>query len=115
MTNLLKNIGIILASVVISVSVMAMQAPKEEVTGGVYNQVTQEFREGLKAGTSNQFQVANDGDLSTTGTVAIGTSSATSSVNFGRACWTVTRAGGSQLFVWFTAQGALATSTSSCL
>lgn len=56
--------------------------------------------------------------LDIAGAATFGSPTASSSVNFGKACWTVTTDVGSTTYVYFTGVGTnsrLATSTTSCL
>lgn len=53
-------------------------------------------------------------DLTVTDDTIFGSSAATTSVNFGKVCWTVTTAIGSTTYVTFNSTGVLATSTTNC-
>lgn len=63
MTNGIKYIGLSLLGLVVGLLLGVNLAPQN--VGGVYNQVINEFRQGLKAGTTNQFVVTNTGAVST--------------------------------------------------
>lgn len=64
MTDFLKFAGTFVAGAVIAL-VVAPSAGK--MFGGQYSTVAQYFTQGIYAGTTNQFSVENDGDVSTTG------------------------------------------------
>ena len=66
MANILKLAGALVAGVVIGYFAVG------PTFGGVYNQVSNTFREGLNAGTTNQFTVSSAGVVSTSGTLAAG-------------------------------------------
>ena len=112
MLNNVTTVIAILALVLGGVAVFSdgTPVPPEYLpVGGTVGYQKQSFLEGFYAGTSRQVEVTR------TGAVTIGTASATSSVNFGRACWTVTANDGDTVYVFFDANGSLATSSSSCL
>lgn len=60
-----KAIGICIAGLAVGLLVSALwkTAPSEPVSGGVYNNVSNYFREGLFAGGTNQFSVDANGTL----------------------------------------------------
>jgi len=60
----LKSIGLVITGLVIG-SVISL-ALTSGGYGGVYNQVNNEFFQGLKAGSANQFEVQADGDIALT-------------------------------------------------
>lgn len=68
MTNTIKNIGLVIAGVVVG---LLISAGSDGLFGGVYNQVTNYFRDGIKIGTSNQLIIDGDGDLTSTGETAV--------------------------------------------
>jgi hypothetical protein len=64
MTKFLKNTGLVIAGVVVGLLFSAVVSSLEPSTlGGVYNQVNNTFREGIKVGTSDQFSVTSAGAL----------------------------------------------------
>lgn len=103
MTNTLKMLlsGVLGGLVVLLLS--GVFTPDRGI-GGVYSITEQYFTSGI--------DVVGTADLN--GSVEIGSSAATSSVNFGRACWTVTANDGDTTYVFFNGTGSLATSSSSC-
>lgn len=71
--------------VVLSFSVANLKSQSSNL-GSVYNRVVQEFRAGLKAGTSNQFVVSNAGAITTSADItATGTTSITGPMTLGSA------------------------------
>jgi hypothetical protein len=59
----IQTIGLVIAGVIVSILFSASSTAMQ--LGGIYNQVTNEFRQGLKAGTSNQFVISNTGAITT--------------------------------------------------
>lgn len=53
-------------------------------------------------------------DLVVTDDATFGTSAATTSINFGKACWTITTSQGSTTYAFFNSTGVLATSSTTC-
>lgn len=53
-------------------------------------------------------------DLVVTDDATFGSSAATTSINFGKACWTITTSQGSTTYAFFSSTGTLSTSTTSC-
>lgn len=66
MTKIQKIILGIVAVITVMLLFAAI-APKNGGVGGVYNQVINEFRAGLKAGTSNQLVISSAGNITSTG------------------------------------------------
>jgi len=66
MTNTIKNIGLVIAGVVVG---LLISAGSNSLFGGVYNQVNSYFRQGIEVGTSSQFDVDSSGNVVTTGSV----------------------------------------------
>ena len=71
----LKILGIVIAGIVISVFISAVNKPSNNLKG-TYSQVIQYFTQGLKAGTSNQLVISNAGAITTSGAIT-GTGDAT--------------------------------------
>lgn len=69
MTNTIKIIAIGVAGVIVG---LLISATSNNGLGGVYNQVNQEFYQGLKVGTSNQFVVESDGDIVSSAAADVG-------------------------------------------
>ncbi len=69
MTNILKYVGFTVAGIVVGLLISAFTGG--HLFGGVYNQVTNYFAQGLSAGASNQFSVDAQGNLTTTATTTI--------------------------------------------
>jgi len=72
MTEIQKYLGIAIGGVVIGL--LATLFLGGASFGGVYNQVINEFHEGIKVGKSNQFVIDSAGALTTTGGLTIGAS-----------------------------------------
>jgi hypothetical protein len=70
MTNIPKALGFVVAGVVIGYLAAALMGGQS--FSGVYNQVNNTFREGIKVGTSDQFSISSAGVVSTSATVAVG-------------------------------------------
>lgn len=64
MTKFAKTAGLVFAGVIVG---LLLSAASSNRLGGVYNQVTNYFREGIKVGTSNQFEVTSAGAVTTSG------------------------------------------------
>lgn len=58
--------------VVLFFSVANLKSNVSPSVGSVYNRVVQEFRAGLKAGTSNQLVISSTGGITTTGATSFG-------------------------------------------
>lgn len=69
MTDLPKSV-VFIAGAVIGLVASVMFSGGMNLSG-VYNQVNNTFREGIKAGASDQFYVETDGDVVTSGDVTI--------------------------------------------
>lgn len=67
MTKYLKNIGLVIAGVIVGLFLSATVFSAK--LGGVYNTVAQYFPQGLQAGTSNQLVVSSTGALTTSGAI----------------------------------------------
>lgn len=102
MTDILKTIGISVAVVIVALLLTGNIGGNDGV-GGTYEIRKQFFSAGVETD-----------DLTVTDDTVFGTSAATTSVNFGKACWTVTTAIGSTTYVTFNSTGVLATSTTNC-
>ena len=73
----------ILLGIVTVITVMLLSAaliPSSQSVGGVYNQVTKFFYDGINVGTNNQFTVSSTGVLSSSGAASIG--SITAGLNY---------------------------------
>ena len=75
MKNFLKYAGIVFAGVIVGLLLSA--ASSNKTLGNVYQQVTQYFYQGIKVGTSDQFQVSETGAVTSTGTLKIGSNGST--------------------------------------
>ncbi len=110
MTDILKHVGISVAVVVVALLLTGNLGGS--AVGGVYEITKQNFGAGIDVtGT------ATTDDLTVQDDTIFGSASASSSVNFGRACWEVTTNVGSTTFVSFIGTGTnvrIATSTTSC-
>lgn len=65
------NIGIAIAGVIVGL-LIALVLPLNSSLGGVYNQVNNTFREGIKVGTSDQFQISKVGAIVSNALTAVG-------------------------------------------
>src|SRR5215207_8716139 len=80
-TNILKLAGIAVAGIVVGLLASASGVVN---LGGIYNQTSNYFSQGIYAGLTNQFSVDTDGDVTTSGDVVITTAAnATSSLTVG--------------------------------
>lgn len=70
MTEIQKYLGVAVGGVVIGLLATFLLGGAS--FGGVYNQVINEFRQGIKVGTTNQFIIDSVGALTTTGGLTIG-------------------------------------------
>lgn len=112
MTEILKQIGISVAVVVVALLLTGGFNSASNV-GGVYEITKQYFASGIEA-----TDVAVTDDLTVTDDTIFGSASASTSVSFGKACWEVTTNVGSTTYISFIGTGTtvrLATSTTSCL
>jgi hypothetical protein len=66
MSNNIKIVVAVLVGAVVGLGVSAV-IPRESALGGVYSQVSNTFADGIKVGSSDQFQVSSTGGLSITG------------------------------------------------
>lgn len=69
MTNFLQGLGFVIAGIVVGLSFSAFNSG---FFGGVYNQVNNTFREGIKVGTSDQYSIDSSGVLTSTGNATVG-------------------------------------------
>lgn len=69
MTNLYKSAGFVIAGIIVGLLFSAFGG---STLGGVYNQVNTTFREGIKVGTSDQFQISSAGAVTTSGAFTVG-------------------------------------------
>lgn len=78
MTNTQKAVGLVIAGAVIGLllSLIAGSRGSDITAGGVYNQVTNYFKEGLVVGGASQFSISSAGAITTSGNI-IQTSGAT--------------------------------------
>lgn len=114
MTDILKTIGISVAVVIVALLLTGNIGGNGSV-GGTYEITKQYFAAGLEATdvtVTDDVTVADD--LTVTDDTIFGTSAATTSINFGKACWEVTTSQGSTTYVYFRSTGTLATSSTSC-
>ena len=102
MTDILKQIGIRVAVVVVALLLTGGFGGSTGV-GGTYEITKQFFSAGIEAT-----------DVTVTDDLVVGSAAATSSSNFGKACFTVTTQAGGTLYVFFRSTG-IATSSTSCL
>lgn len=110
MLDILKTTGISVAVVIVALLLTGGFGGGS--VGGVYEITRQNFTEVVAQ------DISVSDDLTVTDDVVFGSASATSSANFGRACWQVTTNVGSTTFISFIGTGPsvrLATSTTSCL
>ncbi len=84
-------------SIVVVVVALLLTGTKDGI-GGTYEITKQYFTNGIDV----------------QGGATIGSTSATSSINFGKACWTVGTVTGGTTYVSFNSTGSLATSSTSC-
>lgn len=59
----LKSIGLVVAGVIVG---LLFSVVKSDNLGGVYNKVQNHFERGIVAGTSQQFEIEDDGDVVST-------------------------------------------------
>ena len=90
-----------------------------ESLGGVYSVTSKYFNDGIVVDTSTLVVDAPNnfvgvGSSTPTRLLSIGTAGATSSVNLGKVCYTVTTSTGGTVFYWYGPSGNVASSTSSC-
>jgi len=76
MTNILKNIGLVIAGVIVGLLFSAISV-KSNPVGGVYNQVTKYFYDGINVGTSGQYTISSTGAVTNTASVTTGTNGST--------------------------------------
>lgn len=120
--QILKTIGVGILGVV--VGLLLAGAFQNENVGGVYSNVTKNFTDGVFTGgitvdtstllvdaTNNRVGI---GTTSPAVLLAVGTAGATSSVNLGKVCYTVTTSNGGTVYYWYGASGNVASSTTSC-
>lgn len=116
MTDILKQIGISVAVVVVALLLTGNFGGG--AVGGTYEITKQYFAAGIDVtGSATADDVVAEDDLTVSDDVTFGSASASSSVNFGRACWEVTTNVGSTTYVSFIGTGSsvrIATSTTSC-
>jgi hypothetical protein len=84
-------------------------AGPQDGVGGTYEITKQFFSAGIEVDGTTQVET-----LDVDGATTFGSPTATTSINFGRACWRVTTTTGSTTFVFFNSTGVLATSSNSC-
>ncbi len=108
MTEILKTIGISVAVVIVAL-LLTGNIGGNDGMGGTYEITKQYFAEGIEAS-----DVTVTDDLTVTDDTTFGTSAATTSINYGKACWTITTVNGSTTYVSFNSTGNLATSSTSC-
>lgn len=129
MTDILKQVGISVAVVVVALLLTGGRDATPGI-GGVYELTKQTFSAGIEvdgvtalenATVSNSITVTNDvtvtDDLTVGDDVTFGSASATSSATFGKTCWTITTNTGSTTYVSFVGTGTtvrMSTSTTSC-
>lgn len=68
MTKFAKIAGLVFAGVIVG---LLLSAASSNRLGGVYNQVTNYFREGIKVGTGSQFEVTSAGAITSSGAVGL--------------------------------------------
>lgn len=74
MTTFQKSVGLVIAGIVVGLLFSAVVSKfTSQKLGGIYHQTIEEFYAGLKAGTSNQFQVSSTGVI-TSGGITVGAS-----------------------------------------
>ena len=108
MIDTLKTIGIS-AVVVIVALLLTGNIGSTAGVGGTYEITKQYFSSGLEA-----TDVSVTDDLTVTDDTIFGTSAATTTINFGKACWEITTSQGSTTYAFFRSTGTLATSSTSC-
>mgnify|MGYP003532328724 FL=1 len=108
MIDTLKTIGIS-AVVVIVALLLTGNIGSTAGVGGTYEITKQYFSAGLEA-----TDVSVTDDLTVTDDTIFGTSAATTTINFGKACWEITTSQGSTTYAFFRSTGTLATSSTSC-
>ena len=71
MSNNIKIVVAVLVGAVVGLGVSAV-IPRESALGGVYSQVSNTFRDGIRVGTNDQFVVSSTGSITTTGSISTG-------------------------------------------
>lgn len=114
MIDTLKTIGIS-AVVVIVALLLTGNIGSTAGVGGTYEITKQYFSAGIETTdlTATDDVVVTD-DLTVTDDTIFGTSAATTTINFGKACWQITTSQGSTTYAFFRSTGTLATSSTSC-
>lgn len=117
----LKTIGI--SAVVVIVALLLTGNFGGPAIGGTYEITKQYFSAGVEVAggvTSDDLTSSDDivvgDDLTVTDDATFGTGNVTSttSINFGKACWTIKTVNGSTTYAFFNSVGNIATSSASC-
>ena len=110
----IKTIGLVVLGVIVGV-LFSVSMNGGGNLAGVYEQVATYFPQGIStdatAPTAGQVRGTT---LTVTGATTLGSSSATTSINVGKVCYTITSATGTVFYASYNGAGALATSTTSC-
>lgn len=110
----LKTIGIS-AVVVIVALLLTGNIGGTTGVGGTYEITKQYFNAGVNVtGGVTSDDVTVSDDLVVSDDTTFGSASATTTINFGKACWEITTSQGSTTYAFFRSTGTLATSSTSC-
>ncbi len=102
MIDTLKTIGISVVVVIVALLLTGNIGGTAGV-GGTYEITKQYFSAGIETD-----------DLRVTDDTVFGSANATTTINFGKACWELTTSQGSTTYAFFRSTGTLATSSTSC-